>query len=157
MVPADFDNWYPAGALLIAVIVYDHPGRGAGMTRKHLTMAIEPGLPPVAGIILTSRRAPSRSRWTAVSARCWWPRAPTSRSSCRLILAVLIRGHRFSDRRYNYGLIKIIGPVEGMSTGQVSRWCRCRRRSLFFPRQRRRILAGREYGMTWGSPLSRGR
>src|SRR6478735_832600 len=43
----------PLLALLIAVIVgMITLGRGAGMTRKHLTMAIESGLPPVAGIIL---------------------------------------------------------------------------------------------------------
>ena len=54
MVPADFRHrGYPLLALLIAVIVgMITLGRGAGITRKHLTMAIESGLPPIARIIL---------------------------------------------------------------------------------------------------------
>ena len=61
----------PLLALLIAVIVgMITLGRGAGMTRKHLTMAIE--------------SASSRFWWTAVSARCWrgGPRAPTAGLVC---------------------------------------------------------------------------
>jgi gluconate:H+ symporter, GntP family len=117
----------PLLALLIAVIVgMITLGRGAGMTRKHLTIAIESGLPPVAGIILIvaagggfktvlvdSGIGTLLARWAEgvhfpVIVLAW-------------ILAVLIRLATGSATVATITASSlIIGLVEGMSAGEVS-------------------------------------
>ena len=117
----------PLLALLIAVIVgMITLGRGAGMTRKHLTMAIESGLPPVAGIILIVaagggfKQVLVDSGIGTLLAR-WAEGAHFPVIVLAWILAVLIR---LATGPATVATITasslIIGLVEGMSTGQVS-------------------------------------
>jgi GntP family gluconate:H+ symporter len=117
----------PLLALLIAVIVgMITLGRGAGMTRKHLTMAIESGLPPVAGIILIVaagggfKQVLVDSGIGTLLAR-WAEGAHFPVIVLAWILAVLIRLATGSATVATITASSlIIGLVEGMSTGQVS-------------------------------------
>ena len=117
----------PLLALLIAVIVgMITLGRGAGMTRKHLTMAIESGLPPVAGIILIVaagggfKQVLVDSGIGTLLAR-WAEGAHFPVILLAWILAVLIRLATGSATVATITASSlIIGLVEGMSTGQVS-------------------------------------
>jgi GntP family gluconate:H+ symporter len=117
----------PLLALLIAVIVgMITLGRGAGMTRKHLTMAIESGLPPVAGIILIVAAGGGfktvlvDSGIGTLLAR-WAEGAHFPVIVLAWILAVLIRLATGSATVATITASSlIIGLVEGMSTGQVS-------------------------------------
>jgi gluconate:H+ symporter, GntP family len=117
----------PLLALLIAVIVgMITLGRGAGMTRKHLTIAIESGLPPVAGIILIVaagggfKQVLVDSGIGTLLAR-WAEGAHFPVLVLAWILAVLIRLATGSATVATITASSlIIGLVEGMSTGQVS-------------------------------------
>jgi GntP family gluconate:H+ symporter len=117
----------PLLALLIAVIVgMITLGRGAGMTRKQLTMAIESGLPPVAGIILIVaagggfKQVLVDSGIGTLLAR-WAEGAHFPVIVLAWILAVLIRLATGSATVATITASSlIIGLVEGMSTGQVS-------------------------------------
>ena len=123
----------PLLALLIAVIVgMITLGRGAGMTRKHLTMAIESGLPPVAGIILIVaagggfKQVLVDSGIGTLLAR-WAEGAHFPVIVLAWILAVLIRLATGSATVATITASSlIIGLVEGMSTGQVSLVVRAR-------------------------------
>src|SRR6476619_4121123 len=117
----------PLLALLIAVIVgMITLGRGAGMTRKHLTMAIESGLPPVAGIILIVaagggfKQVLVDSGIGTLLAR-WAEGAHFPVIVLAWILAVLIRLATGSATVATITASSlIIGLVEGMGTSQVS-------------------------------------
>src|SRR6476660_5066152 len=117
----------PLLALLIAVVVgMITLGRGAGMTRKLLTMAIESGLPPVAGIILIVaagggfKQVLVDSGIGTLLAR-WAEGAHFPVIVLAWILAVLIRLATGSATVATITASSlIIGLVEGMSTGQVS-------------------------------------
>lgn len=117
----------PLLALLIAVIVAMITlGRGAGMTRKHLTIAIESGLPPVAGIILIVAAGGGfktvlvDSGIGTLLAR-WAEGAHFPVILLAWILAVLIRLATGSATVATITASSlIIGLVEGMGTGQVS-------------------------------------
>ena len=117
----------PLLALLIAVIVgMITLGRGAGMTRKHLTMAIESGLPPVAGIILIVAAGGGFKQVLVDSGigtllAQWAEGAHFPVIVLAWILAVLIRLATGSATVATITASSlIIGLVEGMSTGQVS-------------------------------------
>ena len=117
----------PLLALLIAVIVAMITfGRGAGMTRKQLIVAIESGLPPVAGIILIVAAGGGfktvlvDSGIGTLLAR-WAEGAHFPVLLLAWILAVLIRLATGSATVATITASSlIIGLVEGMSTGQVS-------------------------------------
>ena len=117
----------PLLALLIAVIVgMITLGRGAGMTRKQLTTAIESGLPPVAGIILIVaagggfKQVLVDSGIGTLLAR-WAEGAHFPVIVLAWILAVLIRLATGSATVATITASSlIIGLVEGLSTSQVS-------------------------------------
>ena len=117
----------PLLALLIAVIVgMITLGRGAGMTRKQMTKAIESGLPPVAGIILIVAAGGGFKQVLVdtgigtLLAR-WAEGAHFSVIVLAWVLAVLIRLATGSATVATITASSlIIGLVEGMSTGQVS-------------------------------------
>jgi GntP family gluconate:H+ symporter len=117
----------PLLALLIAVIVgMITLGRGAGMTRKQLTTAIESGLPPVAGIILIVaagggfKQVLVDSGIGTLLAR-WAEGAHFPVIVLAWILAVLIRLATGSATVATITASSlIIGLVEGMGTSQVS-------------------------------------
>jgi gluconate:H+ symporter, GntP family len=117
----------PLLALLIAVIVgMITLGRGAGMTRKQLTAAIESGLPPVAGIILIVaagggfKQVLVDSGIGTLLAR-WAEGAHFPVIVLAWILAVLIRLATGSATVATITASSlIIGLVEGMGTSHVS-------------------------------------
>ena len=141
----------PLLALLIAVIVGMFTlGRGAGMTRKHLTMAIESGLPPIAGIILIVA-AGGGFKQVLVDTGIGTLLARVGRGRPLLGHPAGLDprgadppGHRFSDRRHHHRLVADNRPGRGHEHGPglAGRARRRRRLAVLLPRQRRRLLAG---------------
>ncbi|WNG90915.1 GntP family permease [Mycobacterium sp. ITM-2016-00318] len=117
----------PLMALLIAVIVGMFTlGRGAAMTRDHITKCIETSLPPVAGIILIVAAGGGFKQVlvdTGIGTKLaeWATAANVSVILLAWVLAVLIRLATGSATVATITASSLmLGLVEGMSTGEVS-------------------------------------
>ena len=158
----------PFVALLIAVLVAMLTfGVGTGMDRGRISSTVADALPPIAGIL------PHRGRRRRLLAQVLvdtgigtlladaGPRTPTSRAAPGLVLlAVVIRLATGSATVATITASSLmVSLVAGCRPGRRPGRARGRRRlAVLLPRQRRGLLAGREYfGMTVGRPSRPGR